>query len=446
MSETPKPTTVPLRWMGTPRTEAQHSPLQLSPQFARALPLALYIHIPWCVRKCPYCDFNSHVVREGAAQANNDAIGKARVQPPSQPHTGPHALPEDEYVAALIADLEAALPNIWGRRISSIFFGGGTPSLFSAQAIEQILTAVRMRTNLQPDAEITLEANPGTVEAARFAGYRDAGVTRVSLGIQSFNDRHLAALGRIHSASEAQRAIELAQQHFAEVNLDIMYALPEQSLNEALHDVDRAIACGTTHLSCYHLTLEPNTPFAAHPPAVPDDDVAADMQLAIEQRLQAAGYEHYETSAFAKAGHRCKHNLNYWQFGDYLGIGAGAHSKLSFHDRVQREMRHKHPTAYLQAVQQGTTHGATQGAHIQTTEVVSGDALPFEFMMNALRLCDGFPLDLFEERTGLPLRVVQPLLKQAEQRGLLALSANAAKPTEQGRRFLNELLQIFLVE
>ncbi|WP_439537953.1 radical SAM family heme chaperone HemW [Methyloversatilis sp.] len=391
---------------------SRHSPADqpAALEFTVPPPLALYIHFPWCVRKCPYCDFNSHAVRDG--------------------------IPEEAYLAALVADLEASLPDIWGRRIHSIFFGGGTPSLMSPTGLDRLLTAVRARVNLAPGAEITLEANPGTVEAERFAGFRDAGVNRLSIGVQSFDDRHLAALGRIHDATEAQRAIELAQRTFERVNIDLMYALPQQTMREALRDLDTALATGVTHLSCYHLTLEPNTPFAAHPPELPDDDASADMQEAIEARLADAGFVHYETSAFAQPGRQCLHNLNYWQFGDYLGIGAGAHGKLSFHDRVRRDMRHKHPNAYLEA--------AARGDFVQEAREVGAAELPFEFMMNAARLNDGFALDLFERHTALPLDVLMPRLLAAREDGLLELEAGRVTPTLRGRRFLNELLQRFL--
>jgi len=375
-------------------------------------PLSLYLHLPWCVRKCPYCDFNSH-----AAQG----------------------IPEAAYIDALLADLERALPDIWGRRIHSVFFGGGTPSLFSADGIDRILTGVRTLTQLAPGAEITLEANPGTVEAARFRGFREAGVTRVSLGIQSFDARHLQALGRIHDAAEARRAAELAATHFETFNLDLMYALPGQTLAGALADVDAALEFGPPHLSAYHLTLEPNTPFGhTAPPNLPDDDLAADMQQAVEARLAEAGMQHYETSAYAKPGHASRHNLNYWQFGDYLGIGAGAHSKLSFADRIVRQMRVKHPQQYMDAVK--------AGAHIADTRTLTRDDLPFEFMMNALRLTEGVPAALFEARTGLPLVVCSAALERARSRGLLERDATRLRPTLQGQRFLNDLLELFLVE
>ena len=373
-------------------------------------PLALYIHLPWCVKKCPYCDFNSH-----AAQG----------------------IPEAAYVDALLLDLERALPDIWGRRIHTVFFGGGTPSLFSAEGIDRILTGVRTLTQLMPNAEITLEANPGTVEADKFAGFREAGVTRVSLGIQSFNPRHLKALGRIHDDSEARRAAELAAIHFETFNLDLMVALPGQTLAEALADVEAALAFQPPHLSAYHLTLEPNTPFGhTPPPNLPDDDLAADMLQAIEARLGDAGLVHYETSAYARPGHASRHNLNYWQFGDYLGIGAGAHSKLSFHDRIVRQMRVKHPQQYMQAVQAGT--------HVADIRTLARGDLPFEFMMNALRLIEGVPAALFEERTGLPLAVCRRALDAACARGLLANDAGTLRPTLVGQRFLNDLLEIFL--
>ena len=291
-------------------------------------PLSLYIHIPWCVRKCPYCDFNSHEARA--------------------------AIPEQDYIAALLADLEQALPLVWGRRVYSIFFGGGTPSLFSPQAINTLLSGVRARLPLAYEAEITLESNPGTVDESHFAGFRAAGVNRLSLGIQSFDSRHLAALGRIHDAHQAISAAEAALRHFEQVNFDLMYALPGQSLEQALADVRTACALKPGHLSCYHLTLEPNTPFFHHPPTVPDDDASAAMQEAIEAELAGNGYQHYETSAFARPGRQCRHNLNYWTFGDYLGIGAGAHSKLSFHDRIVRQARHKHPAAYMQKIASGS--------------------------------------------------------------------------------------------
>lgn len=373
-------------------------------------PLSLYIHIPWCVRKCPYCDFNSHESKQ--------------------------EIPEAEYVQALIGDLEQATPLIWGRKIHSIFFGGGTPSLFSARAIDQILSSVRALTPLEYDAEITLEANPGTVDSANFLGYREAGVNRVSLGIQSFNDRYLKTLGRIHNSKQALTSIELALKTFERVNLDVIYALPDQSLEDAIQDAKTACALNPAHLSFYHLTLEPNTPFHRTPPSLPDDDLSASMQENIEETLADHGYENYETSAFAQTGKQCKHNLNYWTFGDYLGIGAGAHSKLSFHDRIIRQMRHKHPKRYMENAENGT-------AVDQEWQIAQKD-LSFEFMMNAMRLTDGVPLDLFQQRTGLPFLTLQRSIKEAQVKGLLLVSDEKMQPTQLGKRFLNELLTIFL--
>jgi oxygen-independent coproporphyrinogen-3 oxidase len=375
-------------------------------RFASLPPLALYAHLPWCVRKCPYCDFNSHEKGD--------------------------ALPEREYVAALIADLEGLLPSIWGRRVGSLFIGGGTPSLFSPESIDALLAAVRARVPLEPGAEVTMEANPGTAEAGRFRGYRDAGVNRLSLGIQSFDDRRLAALGRIHSADEARRAIEMAQAAFDNVNLDLMYGLPAQTVAEARAEIAEAARWGTTHLSAYQLTIEPNTVFFSKPPALPSHDEAADMQLAVEEALASAGFEHYETSAFARPGRRCRHNLNYWEFGDYAGLGAGAHGKLSFADRVTRHERPKPPREYM--AQAGTLKES----------VIASRELPFEFMLNALRLVQGVPSNLFEERTGLPAAAVARRLSTAREKGLLEDDPLRLRPTRRGRLFLNELLQLFL--
>lgn len=373
-------------------------------------PLSLYVHIPWCVRKCPYCDFNSHELR-----------GET---------------PEQDYVRALIMDLELALPQIWGRRVYSIFFGGGTPSLFSARAIEELLAAFRARLNLAADAEITLEANPGTFESAKFRDYRACGVNRLSIGIQSFDPAKLQALGRIHDGEEARRAIGIAQAHFDNINLDLMYALPQQTLAQAEQDIATAAGYGSSHLSAYQLTLEPNTLFYRHPPPLPDSELAADMQELIEGRLAGEGYRNYETSAFARPGRECRHNLNYWRFGDYLGIGAGAHSKLSFPDRVLRQMRYKQPREYLQKT--------AAGAPVQEEHAVLRKDLGFEFMMNALRLAEGFEVGLFAERTGLVLSAVERPLQEAVQRGLITRDHVRIAPTQRGRRFLNDLLQLFL--
>ncbi|MDE2389199.1 MAG: oxygen-independent coproporphyrinogen III oxidase-like protein [Betaproteobacteria bacterium] len=379
-------------------------------------PLSLYVHIPWCLKKCPYCDFNSHEMRGQDGQA-----------------------PEDEYVAALIRDLESALQDVWGRRLSSVFFGGGTPSLFSARAIDKILTAVRTLLPLEHFAEVTLEANPGTFEAQRFADFRAAGINRLSIGIQSFNPQHLQALGRVHDDREARRAVEIAQQNFDNINLDLMYALPGQALQDAQNDIETACAFNVAHISAYHLTLEPNTLFHRFPPPLPDDEQAAAMQELIEQIAANQQYRNYETSAFARPGKESRHNLNYWLFGDYLGIGAGAHSKISFADKIVRQMRFKQPKEYLAKAQTGESL-------IQTQHELTPADRGFEFMMNALRLSGGFDTALFQERTGLPIRAVQQQLDEAEQRGLLVHDHLRIKPTVLGRRFLNDLLQIFLPE
>ena len=371
-------------------------------------PLALYVHLPWCARKCPYCDFNSH-------ERHGD-------------------LPEQEYLQALNRDLEALLPSVWGRRIHSIFIGGGTPSLFSAAAIDALLSAIRARLPVEPDAEITLEANPGSAEAGRFRGYREAGVNRLSLGVQSFDEAMLKVLGRIHSADEARRAIEMALTTVGNVNLDLMYGLPGQTLAMARADIEEGARHGTPHLSAYQLTIEPNTVFFSHPPKLPEHDTCADMQLAVEQALGAAGFEHYETSVFAKPACRCRHNLNYWEFGDYLGIGAGAHGKLSFADRVTRHEQIKQPRDYLKGVASIENH------------VIAPRELPFEFMLNALRLIEGFPAELFAARCGLALSLIEPKLKTAEEKGLLERTPNRIRPTERGQRFLNELTALFLPE
>jgi len=379
-------------------------------RLAELPPLSLYVHIPWCLRKCPYCDFNSHEKRGD--------------------------LPEAQYVDALTADLEAALANVWGRRIHTIFIGGGTPSLFSPASIDRLLTAIRTRLPVDPEAEVTLEANPGTFEIERFRGFRDAGINRLSIGVQSFDDEKLAAIGRVHGAKEARAAVQAAMSLFPTMNLDLMYALPGQSLDQALADVREAIAFGAPHISAYHLTLEPDTNFHRNPPALPADDLAADMQEGIEGLLASAGYEHYETSAFAKPKNRARHNVNYWTYGDYVGLGAGAHGKISFRDRITREVRERKPQTYLRAALDGD-------AISERREVADGER-PFEFMLNALRLIDGFPLELFTRRTGLPLSTVEPQLAAAEAAGLIARDHATIRPTERGRRFLNDLLEPFL--
>jgi oxygen-independent coproporphyrinogen-3 oxidase len=381
-----------------------------SPRFAALPPLSLYVHIPWCMKKCPYCDFNSHERRGD--------------------------VPEAQYVDALIADLEFALPSIWGRRVDTVFFGGGTPSLFSASAIDRILAAVRARVPLSPDAEITLEANPGTFERHKFSDFKAAGINRLSLGVQSFDPRFLAALGRVHDDQEARAAGQAALTIFGNVNFDLMYALPGQTLADAQADVAAALQFSPPHLSFYHLTIEPNTLFHRHPPQLPDDDAAADIELAVEDALARAGYVHYETSAHAKPGFECRHNLNYWRFGDYLGIGAGAHSKLSFRDRVIRQVRYKQPQQYIGK--------ALSGAPLIEDHEVTRDDMGFEFMLNALRLTAGVPIALFAERTGYPFTLVQKELDAAEQRGLIERDHLHLRPTLLGRRFLNDLQALFL--
>jgi len=374
-------------------------------------PLSLYVHLPWCLKKCPYCDFNSHEARGEVEQAR--------------------------YLDALCADLEAALPFIWGRRVHTIFIGGGTPSLFAPEAIGRLIGDIRARLPLEPGCEITLEANPGTFERDRFRGYRAAGVTRLSIGVQSFDDAKLAALGRVHDGAQALAAVEEARAAFDTFNIDLMYALPGQTLADFDTDLTQALALAPPHLSIYHLTLEPNTLFAKFPPkALPDDDAAFDMLDLITARTAAAGMERYEVSAFARPGHRCEHNLNYWQFGDYLGIGAGAHGKLSFPHRVIRQTRFRDPAKYMDQ--------ALAGHAIAQDDEVARDQLPFEFMLNATRLKDGFELTRFSERTGLSLAALQKGLDQAERQGLIARDFRRVWPTERGFDFLSDLQGLFL--
>jgi oxygen-independent coproporphyrinogen-3 oxidase len=396
----------------------------------RSPPLSLYIHIPWCVKKCPYCDFNSHGLRA--------------------------AMPEREYVAALLADLDGDLADcgeaIHRREITSVFFGGGTPSLFAPNAIAAILDGAAARIPFARDCEITLETNPGTVEHGRFDGYRSAGVNRISFGVQSFDDEKLRALGRIHSSAEAENAIRQAQDAgYDNINLDLMYALPQQTLDGALADVERAVALQPAHLSHYQLTLEPGTPFAKTPPPLPDHDAAWDMQEACQARLAQAGYAQYEVSAYALPGRRCRHNLNYWTFGDYLGMGAGAHGKISrpgtrneglgesgreLNIKVQRRWKIRSPVAYLQ-------HARTP-QRIGGDETIGAEHLPFEFMLNALRLNDGVPIADFTTRTGLPAETIAAPLHEARAKGWLTGDAERLQPTPLGQRFLNDLIEIFL--
>ena len=440
-------------------------------------PLSLYIHLPWCIKKCPYCDFNSHEARADSPDAQSGKLSDAT---------------EQRYINALMADLEAALPLVWGRTVHSIFIGGGTPSLFSPSAIDRLLAEVRARLRLEADCEITLEANPGTFEKDRFKAFRAAGVNRLSIGVQSFNDAHLKALGRVHSSAQAKEAIAEAAINFEAFNLDIMYALPGQSVAQCAQDIQTALSFKPPHISIYHLTIEPNTYFAKFPPQVPEDDTAYDMLDRIIALTAAQGMPRYEVSAFAKKGFQCWHNTNYWQFGDYLGIGAGAHSKLSFAHRVVRQVRARDPQLYMDKalgvaslpsvpagdISPATDAGAapaaphgiaalspsgavalkgtrpsaasadpahTSGAIVQDAEVPRAD-LPFEYMLNALRLTAGFKLQDFSDRTGLPITAIQKGLAEAESKGLIERDFVSVKPTTRGMDFLSDLQSLFLAD
>ena len=383
-------------------------------QLGESPPLSLYIHLPWCIAKCPYCDFNSHARPAGA-----------------------DGLPEAAYLAALVADLEAALPQVWGRPVVSVFIGGGTPSLFSPQGIERLLADVRARLPLAPGCEVTLEANPGSFERERFKAFRAAGVTRLSVGVQSFDDTMLKRLGRVHDGAQARAALEEAAACFDTFNLDLMYALPGQSLAQLQTDLDIALSFAPPHLSIYHLTVEPNTRFAkAPPPDLPDDDLASEMLDLITARTEAQGLSRYEISAFARPGHRCQHNLNYWHFGDYLGLGAGAHGKLSYPHRVVRQVRWREPNTYMARAKEGQ-------AMSNDDEVPRAD-LPFEFMLNALRLREGFALADFQSRTGLAPSAIATALAQAEAKGLIKRDHQRVWPTERGFDFLSDLQSLFL--
>ncbi len=375
-------------------------------------PLSLYIHFPWCERKCPYCDFNSHQVKDGGFD-------------------------EKRYIQALIADLQTELPNIWGRRVHTIFIGGGTPSLLSPAGLDELLSHVRALIPLEPHAEITLEANPGSVEAAKFREFAQLGVNRVSLGIQSFNDRHLKSLGRIHNASEAQAAIEIAQDYFASVNLDVMYALPEQTADEAKADLLRALSFQTKHLSLYHLTMEPNTYFASHPPPLPNEDESDLMFEFALSTLQERGYQRYEVSAYCQDNQVCRHNLNYWEFGDYIGIGAGAHGKISMPNRITRQIRERHPETYMDKI-------FKENSACLENRSIEIDDLAFEFMLNGLRLINGVPTHQFTERTGLPLHRISKAIDEAIRKGLLDEDPMRLKATALGMRYLNDLQELFL--
>lgn len=383
--------------------------------FTALPPLSLYIHIPWCVRKCPYCDFNSHENK--------------------------HAISEKQYVAALIADLEQELPEVWGRQLHSIFIGGGTPSLFSPEAIDELLCGVRARLPFTADTEVTLEANPGTVETHKFHEFRAAGINRLSIGVQSFNDDALQRIGRIHGRKEAIHAAEQAHDAgFDNFNLDLMFGLPQQTLAQALEDINTAMALEPTHVSHYQLTLEPNTAFHHQPPSLPKDELIWDMQDKCQEKLADNGYGHYEVSAYAKTDKQCHHNLNYWQFGDYLGIGAGAHGKISNaqFQTITRHVKRRHPQEYLEH--------ASNEQRCSSRNKLSQKETGFEFMLNALRLQEGVASSLFSAHTGLPISIVETPLKQAEERELLEWSATHIRPTEKGHAYLNDLLQLFLPE
>ncbi len=380
-------------------------------QLSSLPPLSLYVHLPWCLKKCPYCDFNSHEMR--AAD-----------------------MPEQRYLDALVADLESALPLIWGRSVHSIFLGGGTPSLFAPESIARLLSDIRARLKLGADCEITMEANPGTFEKERFRAFRDAGVTRLSVGVQSFKDEHLQRIGRVHDSAQAMAALEEAARSFDTWNLDLMYALPGQSLEDLRQEIDQALAYAPPHLSIYHLTIEPNTYFAKYPPQIPEEDTAYAMLDLITERTGLAGLQRYEVSAYARPGHHCRHNLNYWQYGDYLGIGAGAHGKLSFAHRIVRQVRTREPRLYMER--------ALAGNAISQEEEIKRADLPFEFMLNALRLRQGFALGEFSERTGLAITAIARQLEEAERKGWITRDLQRVLPTARGFDFLSDLQSLFL--
>ena len=380
-------------------------------------PLSLYVHIPWCIKKCPYCDFNSHQIKDG------DSIGQG--------------FDEKRYLEALKLDLQSNLPKVWGRRIHTIFIGGGTPSLLSPTGLDQLLSDIRALLPVNADAEITMEANPGTFEIEKFKSFAKSGINRISLGIQSFNDEKLKALGRIHDSAQAKVAIASAMDLFDQVNIDLMYALPNQTVTEAIADLDMALSFNTAHLSLYHLTLEPNTLFAKYPPALPDDDSAFEMLDILMEKLNASGYERYEISAYARNGQQCQHNLNYWQFGDYIGIGAGAHGKISAHNQIARQTNERHPESYMQKIFDG-------GHALIEERLLTKDDLPFEYMLNTLRLVDGAPTPQFQERTGLDLAQINGMLEKALAKGLLDDDPKTIKPSPLGLQYLNDLQMLFL--
>ncbi len=388
------------------------NPLQKGINFTQPLPpLSIYIHVPWCVRKCPYCDFNSHALQG--------------------------EIPEEAYLTALEQDLISVLPSVWGRAIHTVFIGGGTPSLLSARAVDKMMTMLRNLFNLAPGTEVTMEANPGTVEASRFADYAASGITRVSLGIQSFDDESLKRLGRIHDSRQARAAIDIAQKSFKRVNLDLMYALPYQTLEACRQEIETALSFGTEHLSLYNLTMEPNTVFAKYPPdGLPDDDLAGDLQDLLIEMTAAAGFEQYEVSAYARNQAYCQHNLNYWEFGDYIGVGPGAHGKISAHNQIHRTARVKNPESWMQKVM--------TGEQLVESRYLQVDELPFEFMLNALRLKQGVPTHYFADRCGTNLSLMTAMMNEAVQKGLLDSDPSRLKASELGWRYLNDLQEIFL--
>ncbi len=382
-------------------------------------PLSLYVHIPWCVKKCPYCDFNSHQIKD----KNLSSL--------------PQGFDEARYIEALKLDLQSVLPKVWGRRIHTIFMGGGTPSLLSEAGLDQLLSDIRALLPVNADAEITMEANPGTFEVEKFKSYAKSGINRISLGIQSFNDEKLQALGRIHNSAQAEAAIRAAIELFPQVNLDLMYALPGQNKEQALADLQKAISFKPAHISLYHLTLEPNTLFAKYPPVLPSEDSAFEMQDALMHQLAQAGYERYEVSAYAKSGKRCQHNLNYWQFGDYIGIGAGAHGKISAHNQIARQSNERHPDVYMEKI-------FRDGHALIEERILGKEDLPFEYMLNVLRLIDGVPTPQFKERTGLEIASINGMLELALKKNLLDDDPRFIKPSTLGMQYLNDLQMLFL--
>ena len=406
------------------------------PNLLTALPpLSLYVHIPWCIKKCPYCDFNSHQIKD----VNSDPAGEVKIKFDgviSEP-VKKQGFDEQRYLEALKIDLQSVLPKVWGRRIHTIFIGGGTPSLLSEQGLDQLLSDIRALLPVNADAEITMEANPGTFEIEKFKSFAKSGVNRISLGIQSFDNDKLKALGRIHDGTQAQEAVRSALELFDQVNLDLMYALPGQTMDGALADIRQAISFNPAHISLYHLTLEPNTLFAKYPPALPDDDSAFEMLDALMAELDVAGYGRYEVSAYAKSGHRCQHNLNYWQVGDYIGIGAGAHGKISAHNQIARQTNERHPDAYMEKI-------FNQGHALIEERLLDKDDLPFEYMLNVLRLTDGVPSHQFKERTGQEIAAINSMMEQALKKGLLDEDPRFIKPSALGLQYLNDLQMLFL--